>query len=330
MIRVGVIGYGYWGPNLVRNLRETDGVRVIALSDRRPERLDLAVRRYPDLRVSLDAGTLLDDGEIDAVVIATPISTHYELGRYALTRGKHVLIEKPLAASVEEAEELAVLADERGVVLMVDHTFIYTGAVRKMRELIEAGSLGDLRYVDSVRVNLGLFQHDVDVIWDLAPHDLSILLHLVGCEPESVSVVGADPAHLEQTCLAYLTCWFSGGVIAHVHVNWLSPVKLRRMLVGGSDRMFVYDDLEPSEKLRVYDSGITLDPLSALVDYRTGDMTAPKLDIREALATACEHFVDCIERGAEPITGARAGVSVVRMLEAASRSLRENGSRVPV
>jgi predicted dehydrogenase len=330
LISVGVIGYGYWGPNLVRNLTTTDGVRVVSIADRAPKRLELAARRYPELRCSLDAATVLDDDEIDAVVIATPISSHYALGRHALTRGKHVLLGKPLARSLEEAEELTALAGENGSVLMVDHTPVYAGAILKMRELIEAGSLGDLRCIDSVRVNRGLLQRDVDVIWDLAPHDLSILMYLFGCEPESVAVVGADPARLGRTSLAYLTFWFPDGAIAHVHVNWLSPVKLRWMLVAGSDRMVVFDDIEQSEKLRVYDAGVTVDPLSGLVDARRGDMTAPRLDTTEALATECVHFIDCIHRGAEPVTGGRAGVSVVRVLEAASRSLRQSGSRVPV
>jgi predicted dehydrogenase len=330
VIRVAVIGYGYWGPKLARNLHDTDGAELVAIADQAPDRLDLAADDYPDLRHSLDAASVLDDDRIDAVVIATPVSTHHELGRRALARGKHVLIEKPLARSVEEAEELTALARETGAVLMIDDTFVYTGAVRKVRELIEAGSLGELLYVDSVRANLGLVQRDVDVIWDLAPHDLSVLLYLFGCEPQSVAAIGADPARLGQTSLAYLTYWFPDGAIAHLHLSWLSPVKVRRMLVAGSDRMVVFDDLEPSEKVRIHQAGVTLDPISGVAAYRRGGVTAPVLDDTEALANACAHFVDCICHGTEPITGGRAGISVVRSLEAASRSLRSNGARFPV
>jgi len=333
-MRVGVIGYGYWGPNLVRNFAQTDGVDVVWCADLRAECRSLAKKRHPQASVTADASDLFNDETLDAVVVATPVATHYSLVKPALEHGKHVLVEKPMAASVREGEELLDLAQKKGLVLMVDHTFIYTGAVRKIKEIVEAGELGNLYYFDSVRVNLGLFQHDTDVLWDLAPHDFSILMHLVKERPKCVSAMGSDHTGSGFADMAYLTVQFPNHFIAHVHVNWLSPVKIRQVLIGGDRRMLVYDDMEPSEKVRVYDSGVTVSTregiYGVLVDYRTGDMRAPKLEFREALSTECAHFVECVRLKKTPWTNAEAGLMVVRLLEAAARSLAAQGARIPV
>jgi predicted dehydrogenase len=329
-----VIGYGYWGPNLVRNLTEMEGAQVVACADLRPDRRALAQRRFPWIRVTDCADALLEAPDLDAIVIATPVSTHYEFAKRALECGKHVLVEKPLARTSAQGRELVTLAEARDRVLMVDHTFVYTGAVRKMKELIDAGELGDLYYFDSVRVNLGMFQHDIDVIWDLAPHDLSILTHLLPQRPKSVSAFGAAHTDTGLTDVAYLTLFFNDGLLAHIHLNWLSPVKVRQILIGGNRRMLVYDDMEPSEKVRVYDRGIQVTTrqgvYETLVDYRTGDMWAPKIEFGEALAVESAHFVECICHRRMPLSSGAAGLTVVEILEAASTSLAEEGRRVPL
>jgi predicted dehydrogenase len=334
MIRIAVIGYGYWGPNLVRNFAETKGAEVVWCADSRPQRRALAQQRYPGLRVTDNPEDIFRDPQVDAVVIATPVSTHFPLAKRALECRKHVLIEKPMTRSSGEAEELIALAQRNGLQLMVDHTFIYTGAVRKVGEIIARSDLGDLYYFDSVRVNLGLFQHDTDVLWDLAPHDLSILAHLIPEPPKFVSAIGSDHTGSGMADMAYMTIQYANSLIAHFHVNWLSPVKVRQILIGGTRKMLVYDDMEPSEKVRVYDCGITVTTpegiYKTLVDYRTGDMWAPKLEIREALAALCEHFVDCIASGKKPVSDGAAGLAVVRILEAASRSLAAQGQRMPI
>ena len=331
-INVGLIGYGYWGPNLLRNLHETDGVDVKRCVDLRPERRAAASKRYPTVQVSAEADDILTDSEIDAVVIATPVFTHHELARRALKANKHVLVEKPMTRTVKEAEELIQLAKSRELILMVDHTFVYTGAVRRMKEIIEGQELGELYYFDSVRVNLGLFQHDIDVIWDLAPHDVSILTYLIPQKPQSVSAVGADHTGRGLVDVAYLTLHFPNNFIAHFHVNWLSPVKLRHNLIGGSRRMLVYDDMEPSEKVRVYDRGIQVRSqegiYKALVDYRMGDVWSPKVDVREALSVECEHFVNCIRTGTNPDSDGESGLEVVKILEAATDSVVNGGHPV--
>src|SRR5438552_3046122 len=331
-IKVGLIGYGYWGPNLLRNLNETEGVEVTRCVDLRPERRAAARKRYPTVQVSAQAEEILDDREIDAVVLATPVFTHHALAKRALEANKHILVEKPMTRTVEEAEELIKLAETKDLVLMVDHTFVYTGAVRRIKEIIDAGEMGELYYFDSVRVNLGLFQNDIDVIWDLAPHDVSILTYLIPDKPQSVSAVGADHTGRGLLDVAYLTLYFANNLIAHFHVNWLSPVKVRQNLIGGSRRMLVYDDMEPSEKVRVYDRGIQVRSqegiYKALVDYRMGDVWSPKIDMREALSLECEHFVDCIRNSKVPRSDGVAGLAVVRILEAASISLANNGARV--
>ena len=335
MITMGVIGYGYWGPNVVRNFVELPDARVGGVSDLRPERLEQVSGRYPAIRTTTDYTELLADPAIDAVAIATPVATHYHLALQALRAGKHVLVEKPLTTSSEQAKRLIDEAARRNLVLMVDHTFVYTGAVRKMKELIEQDSLGKLYYYDSVRVNLGLFQHDVNVLWDLAVHDLSIMDYLLDERPCAISAMGAAhiPGHPED--IAYLTCLFESGLIAHFHVNWLAPVKVRRTLVGGDRKMVVYDDLEPSEKVKVYDRGITLNNgereqgiYQMLVGYRTGDVWAPQLSMAEALQVEARHFIECVEQARQPVSDGHAGLRVVSILEAAARSLSRRGQLV--
>jgi predicted dehydrogenase len=333
MIRLGIIGYGYWGPNLVRNFIEVPGSQVIAVSDLRQERLALVKARYPSIKTTTDHRDLILDPMIDAIVIATPVSTHFNLALQALQAGKHVLVEKPMAVTSEESNRLVEEAEHYQRVLMVDHTFVYTGAVRKMRELVERDELGDIYYYDSVRVNLGLFQHDVNVIWDLAVHDLSIMDFVLGVFPIAVSATGTNHLPGQPQNVAYVTLFFEGNLIAHLHVNWLSPVKVRRTLVGGSQKMIVYDDLDPSERIKVYDKGIVLNqnPESIyrmLISYRTGDMWAPQLDITEALQVEALHFLRCIEQGEKPITDGKAGLRVVRILEAATQSMLEWGRPV--
>ncbi len=334
MISVAVIGHGYWGPNLVRNFAEQPDVRVSWVTDLRSERLTPVTARYPTAKVSTDYRDAINDPSVDAVVIATPVSTHFTLGMAALQAGKHVLLEKPLASTADEGARLVEEADRRGLTLMVDHTFVYTPAVQKMRELTQAGELGDLYYYDSVRINLGLFQHDVNVLWDLAVHDLSIMDFVLDRQPEAVSATGISHVPGTPENIAYMTMFFDGPLIAHVHVNWLAPVKVRRTLLGGNRRMVLFDDLEASEKLKVYDRGISVNPSAdanvyqMLVGYRMGDMWAPQLAIREALHAEAAHFVDCIVGKRTPVTDGQAGLRVVRLLEAASKSMKDQGRLV--
>ena len=333
MIHVGVIGYGYWGPNLVRNFVEVSGAEVGAVCDLRPERLAKARARYPTVEITTDYQDVLANSHIDAIAIVTPVSTHFELAMQALQVGKHVLVEKPLAATSEQAVRLIEEADRRDRMLMVDHTFVYTGAVRKIRELVASNELGDLYYYDSVRVNLGLFQHDVNVIWDLAVHDLSIMDYVLPSRPRAVSATGMSHVPGEPENIAYLTLFFDRDFIAHIHVNWLAPVKVRRTLIGGSRKMIVYDHLNPGEQVKVYDKGITVNNdaesvYRMLVGYRTGDMWAPQIDRTEALRTQVLHFISCIEEDERPITDGEVGLQVVRVLEAATQSMVERGRLV--
>jgi len=335
LIRIGVIGYGYWGPNLVRNFVETQGAQVACVSDLREDRLALVSRRYPTIQTTQNIHELIEDPAIDAVAIATPVSTHYELALRALQEGKHVLVEKPLASNTDQVQRLMDLAQKRNRVLMVDHTFVYTGAVRKIRELVDSGTLGEIYYYDSVRVNLGLFQHDVNVLWDLAVHDLSIMDYVLPFRPCAVSATGLSHVPGGTENIAYLTLFFEGNQIAHIHSNWLAPVKLRRTLIGASRKMIVYDDLDQGEKIKVYDKGITLNSrqnpeklYQALVGYRTGDMLAPQIDMTEALRREADHFIQCIQQSAEPVTGGSAGLRVVEILEAASQSMTQRGRPV--
>lgn len=330
MIGIGVIGYGYWGPNLVRNFVEAAGSRLKVVSDLRPDRLALVHLRYPAIRTTNDHTSLIEDPAVDAVVIATPVSTHFDLALQALRAGKHVLVEKPLTETSDQALRLIAEAQRRNLVLMVDHTFVYTGAVRKIAELVNGGNLGRLYYYDSVRVNLGLFQHDVNVLWDLAVHDLSIMDYVLGRQPSAVAATGMAHVPGRPEDVAYLTCFFNDDLIAHFHVNWLAPVKIRRTLIGGDQRMIVFDDLEPSEKVKVYDKGITLNNgpegvYQMLVGYRTGDMWAPQINATEALRVEALHFLECVAQGKQPLTDGQVGLNVVRVLEAANQSLAQRG-----
>jgi predicted dehydrogenase len=330
MIGVGVVGYGYWGPNLVRNFAEAAETQVVGVTDTRPQRLAVAQNRYPGVQVSTDFKILLANPKIDAIAICTPVCTHFELAMQALKAGKHVLVEKPLATSSAEVLALIEEAQQRRLVLMVDHTFVYTGAVRKIAELVHRGAIGDLLYYDSVRINLGLFQHDVDVIWDLAVHDFSIMQHILPAWPRAIAATGIKHVASSMENIAYITAFFDSNLIAHVNVNWLSPVKVRRTLIGGSKQMIVYDDVEGSEKVKVYDTGITVngdqeDVYKMLVSYRSGDMYAPKVDPTEALKLEVRHFAECILQGALPTTSGLAALQVVQALEAATMSMRDRG-----
>jgi predicted dehydrogenase len=334
VIGVAVIGCGYWGPNVVRNLNDLPGAEARVLCDIDPARLEPLRRRYPAARTTTDPGAAISDPGVDAVAICTPVATHFELARAALLAGKHVLVEKPLTDSARDAEALVELADRERRVLQVDHTFVYNPAVQRIRSLVDAGELGELLYIDCVRINLGLFQSDVNVLWDLAPHDLSVVCALVDRPPRWVSAVGA--AHLGPfETQAYLTIRYDESLLAHLHVNWLAPVKIRSTLIGGSKRMIVYDDLAPSEKIRIYDKGVVLGGDRglrdrALVDYRIGDMYAPWVDKVEPLARVCAGFLRAIETGEPPLTDGRAGLAVVRLLEAAQASLARAGERIPL
>ncbi len=335
-ITVGVIGCGYWGPNLIRNFAEAEGAELRWVCDADARRVERMARRYPSARAASDYTELLADPRLDAVVIATPVATHYPFARRALEAGKHVLVEKPFTASVREAEDLIALAERERLTLMVDHTFIYTGAVRRIKELVAGGEVGDLLYFDSVRINLGLFQHDVNVVWDLAPHDLSIMDHVVGREAVSLTATGS--CHIEPGIenIAYVQLRFDDSFIANFHFNWLSPVKIRRTLIAGSRKMIVYDDIEPTEKLRVYDSGVTRtertldveETYKTLVSYRTGDVWVPKLDMTEALHYVCAEFLDSARRSRPSISDGAAGLRVVRLLEAAQQSMSGGGKLV--
>jgi len=333
MVRVGVIGYGYWGPNVVRNLYTLDSARVVAICDRSPEAQKRARRAYPCGEVTSDATEVLRSPDIDAVAIITPVWTHFELAKAALENGKHVFVEKPFTATSEQAEVLIELAEKRNLKIMVDHTFLFTGAVKKIRQLVDQGELGDLYYYDSMRVNLGLFQHDIDVIWDLAPHDLSIMDYLIQDEPEAIVATGEK--HLNGYAdVAFITVYFPRKMIAHVNVNWLSPVKVRTTLIGGEKKMVVWNDLEADEKIKVYDKGVNIASAEGvyqlLVSYRSGDMWAPKIEQTEALKVELAYFMDCIEKNETPFNDGVAGLRVVKMLEAAGESLKLRGETVLV
>lgn len=333
MLNVGVIGYGYWGPNLVRNFMASGETKVVMVCDMSQARIDKVAALYPQVSLTRDPQDLINDSRIDAVVIATPVDTHFDLAMDALRAGKHVLVEKPIASTSEQAQRLVEEAERRGLVLMVDHTFVYTGAVRKMHELIRKPEFGPVRYYDSTRVNLGLFQSDVNVLWDLAVHDLSIMSYVLDEKPVAVSATGNSHLPGQPEYVAFLTVFFGGSLIAHINVNWLSPVKIRRTLVGGGNQMIVYDDLETSEKIKLYDKGITVtetleDRRKLLIGYRTGDLWSPKVTETEALGVEVEHFAACIRDGVAPLTGGEAGLGLVRILEAANQSMRQQGVSV--
>jgi predicted dehydrogenase len=332
MIHVAVIGYGYWGPNLIRNFLETEDARMAVCCDLNPQRLASVEAKYPRVALTTHYDEVLKDNTIDAVAIATPVATHYAFARKALEHGKHVLVEKPMTASVAEADSLIDIAAKRNLTLMVDHTFIYTGAVRKMKEIITRGELGELYYFDSVRINLGLFQKDVNVLWDLAPHDIAILDYLVDEKPVSVCANGVCHIGTGIENVAYLTVYFDSGLIAHFHNNWLAPVKIRTLLVGGSKKMILYDDMEASEKVKVYDRGVDTKSQEgvrqALLSYRLGDMWAPKLETTEALRLVTAEFINSIKAGRRPLTDGGNGANVVKILEAAEMSIKHRGREV--
>ncbi len=333
MVNLGVAGLGYWGPNLVRNFGEVENCRVVMACDSNEARLKPIKKRYPHITVTTNYEDMVNAEDVDAIAIATPVVSHYELAKKALERGKHVLVEKPLCANTREAGDLIRIAQSCGKILMVDHTFLYTGSVRKAKELIDKGELGKLYYFDSVRINLGLFRPDVNVIWDLASHDVSIALYLIGEKPVSVSALGRDFNNNKIACIAYITLRYKSGIMAHIHASWLSPVKIRRIIIGGSKKMIIYDDVEPTEKVRVYDSGIEFNhenetPLQPT--YRLGDINLPKLDQREALSLEANHFIDCILNGKKPLTDGALGLDVLKILEASDISLREGGREVAI
>jgi predicted dehydrogenase len=331
MVRVAVIGYGYWGPNIVRNFMRVDGAEVPVICDASPGAQQRARQAHRNTLVVSDYREVVNAKDIDAVAVITPVSTHYELARKALENGKHVFVEKPFTASAAEAEKLIDLAERKNLKIMVDHTFLFTGSVRKMKQLIDGGQIGKIYYYDSTRVNLGIFQHDVNVIWDLAPHDLSIMDYLIEEKPSAVVATGST--HFKGMAdIAYITMYFANNVIAHFNVNWLSPVKVRLTLVGGEKRMLVWNDVVADEKIRVYDKGVDVQTqegvYNLLVSYRSGDMWAPKVDPTEALKSEVDYFVECIRNDQTPINDGRSGLRIVKMLEAADLSLQHRGQIV--
>jgi len=329
VIGIGIVGCGYWGSNLIRNFSILEDARVVAVCDLSRQRLDVVLGRDPGIRTHSHYRELIEDPKVDAVVVATPAGTHFPVALESLRAGKHALVAKPLATSSDQAQELDQEASKRGLILMVGHTFVYSGAVRRIREIMAAGDLGDMLYYDSVRANLGVFQPDVNVLWDLAVHDLSILDFLLDEQPVAVSATGTRHLAGQLDNLAVLTLFYPGSRIAHIHVSWVAPVKVRRIHIGGSRRMIIYDDTEVERKLSVHDKGFALeDPAEGSrrqVCYRDGGMTTPKIDLTEPLCTETAHFVDCVVRGAEPLTGAPSGLRIVSILEAATRSLEQRG-----
>lgn len=332
MINLGIIGYGYWGPNLVRNFNGNKNFTVKKVADTRQERLDLVKRQYPAIETVKDAAEILDDPSIDAVAIATPVYAHYALAKSALSNGKHVLLEKPMTSTSQEAEELISLSLSKNLSLMVDHTFLYTGAVQKIRQLIDEDTIGRIKYLDSTRINLGLFQPDINVLWDLAPHDISIMAHLVNEKPYSLNASGVSHTNNGLENIAFLTVNFESGFIAHFNCSWTSPVKIRLMLIGGDKKMIVFNDVEPTEKIRIYDTGYSVkndeDKQKLLIDYRTGDIFIPKTPSTEALALMAEDFAQSILNGRTPVADHQSGLSVIRILEASTESLKNHGKEI--
>jgi predicted dehydrogenase len=332
MLNVGVIGYGYWGPNIVRNFSSANGSQVTMVCDMNQATQKKIKKTYPLMAITAQSDELIKSTDVDAVAIVTPVFTHFELAKKALEEGKHIFVEKPFTYTVAEGEYLIELAAKKNLKIMVDHTFLYTGAVRKIRQLVEDNVLGDLYYFDSVRVNLGLFQHDVNVVWDLAPHDIAIMDYVIGERPLAVVATGSGHFGRGLEDIAYLTFYYRQNIIAHINVNWLSPVKLRTTLIGGQKKMLVWNDLEPDEKIKIYDKGVQVKTkegkYSLLVDYRSGDMWAPKIEQTEALKLMAEKFVDYISNGVHVVNDAIAGLNVVKMLVASDKSLQNKGETV--
>jgi predicted dehydrogenase len=334
LIGIGVVGYGYWGPNLVRNFASVEGAQVVAICDTDESKMALAGRRNPAAMITNKFQDLLKDKRIDAIVIATPVHTHFGLALASLKAGKHILVEKPLAQTSEQVRRMIEEAERQNLIFMVDHTFLYTPAVQKIRELIIQGALGDIYYYNGIRFSLGLFQSDVNVIWDLAVHDISIIQYIFDERPVAVSATAASHVAGSPENMAHISLFFSSSCIAHISVNWLSPVKVRT-LIGGSRKMIVYDDGEPAEKIKVYDKGITVNgvaenELQLRIGYRAGDMWAPHLPAKEALHTEAEHFIACLHNGESPISDGKTGLQVIEILEAASRSIATQGNPVPL
>jgi predicted dehydrogenase len=331
MLKFGVIGYGYWGPNIVRNLRSLEGCQVVGICDQSPAARKRIQSANPGIPVYSDHNELVSSPDVDAIAVITPVWTHFEVAKSALKNGKHVFVEKPFTSSVVQAEELINLAEQKNLKIMVDHTFLFTGAVRKMRQLLDEGVLGKLYYYDSTRVNLGLFQHDCNVIWDLAPHDLSIMNHLLSAHAEAISATGQTHLNGHED-IAFITAYFPEKMIAHINVNWLSPVKVRTTLIGGEKKMLVWNDLEADEKLKIYDKGVDVKSqeglYNLLVSYRSGDMWSPQVEQVEALRLELNYFADCIRKNETPFNDGHAGMKVVRMLEAANESVAKRGALV--
>jgi predicted dehydrogenase len=334
VLNVALIGYGYWGPNLFRNFNNNDQCRVKYVFDSRPERLAGLAKQYPSVKIDATYDAILADGELDAILIATPVHTHHPLAKKALTAGKHVLVEKPLALSSEEGLELRDLAARSKKVLMVDHTFLYTGAVQKMKELVDNGSIGKITYFDSTRINLGLFQPDINVLWDLAPHDISILNYLVAEQPYSVNATGISHTHNGIENIAYLTVNYNSDFIAHFACSWSSPVKIRTTLIGGDKKMLLFNDLEPTEKIRIYDTGYSHkteeEQRRVLVDYRVGDVYLPKVGMKEALAELANDFLAAIQQGKKPLSDIDSAIKTLRILDAAQQSIKNRGREVKI
>ena len=336
MINVGVIGCGYWGPNLIRNFMACPSTELVWVCDISEHRLETVTKLYPGISKTKDINDILNDEQVDSVAIATPVHTHFSIAKACLETDKHVLLEKPLTSNIKEGEELVRIAKDRGLQLMCDHTFCYTDTVRKMKEIVDSGTLGEVLYFDSVRINLGLFQKDINVLWDLAPHDLSILDFLIEEKPISVSAHGVCHAGNGLENIAYVSLRYANNFIAHFHLNWLSPVKIRKTIIGGSDKMLVWNDLEPAEKIKVYDKGIILkqdkqeERRRLFISYRSGDMYAPRIEHTEALSLMVREFAACIEEGRPAITDGNAGLRVIRILEAAERSIKADGANVRI
>ena len=332
MINVGIIGYGYWGPNVARNFYACKGANLISICDLSKSRLNLAESTYPSIKVFSDPKDLISSKDIDAVAVVTPVFTHYELGKLVLENQKHLFIEKPFTFNVNQGDELINLADKNNLILMVDHTFLFTGSVRKMREIIDSGELGNLFFYDSVRVNLGLFQHDINVIWDLAPHDISIMNYLINQDPTAVSAIGREHFGRDLEDVAYVTIHFDNNLIAHFHCNWLSPVKIRKTLISGDKKMLVWDDLPSDEKIKIYDRGVEIENAKGvyelLVSYRSGDIYTPNIQNIEALKLELDYFIECIEKNKKPHNDGQAGLQVVRILEAATKSIKNDGQKI--
>jgi len=332
MIRIGIIGYGYWGPNLVRNFAATQNCKIDLICDFNVTRLEVINKLYPEIEATNDINKILFNPNIDAVIIATPVFTHFSIAKSALQNNKHVLIEKPMTSNVESSIELINIAKSKNLILMIDHTFLYTDSVNKIKQFINKGELGDLKYFDSTRINLGLFQPDVNVLWDLAPHDISILLYLNNEFPISVNATGISHTGNDIENIAYLTINYQSNFIAHINCSWTSPTKVRSTLIGGSKKMIMYNDLEPSEKIRIYDTSYQFknseDKNRILVDYRIGDINLPKITNTEALLGVANDFIESISNNKVPISNGEIGLSVVKILDAAQKSIKSKGKEI--